>query len=139
MAAKEMYDYLSDATPDYSSATLTVAPQDTITERGKKNQVVHFGLDGSEERISLADESIFWLTYIFHSKSAADVGTVLDYFHDAAKGNGITRTFYLAHATDGHVYVVRFANLELPRTIRAASVHGIGAAEFKVIGRKPDA
>jgi hypothetical protein len=32
MAAKEMYDYLSTVTPDYSATTLSVKPQNVLTE-----------------------------------------------------------------------------------------------------------
>ena len=66
------------------------------------------GDDGSEERVSLSDDSIFYCTLIWTYKNASDAGTIMDFFHDAAKGNGNAESFKWTHPTDGHSYVVRF-------------------------------
>jgi len=134
MSAKEMYDYISVATPD-NDVTLSLAARGNLVERGTKKQVVHLGEDGSEERISLSDTSVFYLTYPFDKLRAADAGTVMDFWHDAAKGNGMAETFKLSHS-DGHVYVVRF-DCDMERAIRGV-IHSISVV-FKIIGRIADA
>ena len=107
MAAKELYDYLSAATAD-NNVTLSVTPTNVIVEEGSKNQSIRMGDDGSEERVSLSDNSIFYCTLQWTFKSESDAGTIMDFYHDAAKGNGNAESFKWAHPTDGHTYVVRF-------------------------------
>jgi hypothetical protein len=133
-----MYDYLSTVTPDYATTTFQVAPQEVLAEEGEKLQVVHFADDGSEERIDLSTASIFYVTLVWKSISASDAGTIVDFYHDSAKGNGITRSFKWTHPTDGHTYVVRF-NDKLGRTIRPVATHGINAIRLRVLGRIADA
>ena len=134
MAAKEMYDYLSVATAD-NDVTLTLNAVGTLVEHGTKNQVIHIGDDGSEERIDLAGgTSIFYLDYPWKYLTESDAGTVMDFWHDAAKGNGRAESFKLAHS-DGHTYVVRF-DTDLSREIkrRARSI----VLRFKILGRIAD-
>jgi len=138
MAAVEMYDYLSTIAADYSTA-LAVYPSAVLVEQGEKNQVVNTGDDGSEERISLDDDTIFTVTLQWNAITAADAGTILDFYLDAAKANGMVRSFKWAHPTDGHVYVVRFA-APIKRKYRAGySVHGIESIQLRVLGRIADA
>lgn len=134
MAEQEMYDYLSTVTADYATAALAVAPQQILTETGTKKQIIHTADDGSEERIDLSTASIFHLTLIWETLSASEAGTIVDFYHDTAKGNGITRTFKWTHPTDGHTYVVRFAE-DINRTIRPANLHGINTIKLRVVGR----
>jgi len=132
MAAKEMYDYLPVTTADYATP-LTNPSQVLISERGLKNQFVNLGDDGSEERISLSSDSIFYVSVQWPNKSESDIGQIVDYYHDTTKGNGMARTFQWTHPSDGHVYVVRF-NCDVTRTIRRSGIHGIPNCEFKVLG-----
>jgi len=134
MAAKEMFDYLNAVTADYTTATLSVTPQQVMTEIGTKNQVVHTADDNSEEYISFSNDSIFYVTLQWEILTESDAGTIFDFFHDASKGNGITRTFYWEHPTDGHTYVVRFADA-LPRTITHPELYGINQIRFKIAGK----
>lgn len=106
MAAREMYDYLSSATAD-NNYTLNVSPNKVIVEEGSKKQLVRIGDDGSEERISFSDDSIFYVTLIWTYKNESDAGTIMDFYHDADKGNGIAETFKWL-SPDGHIYTVRF-------------------------------
>jgi len=135
MAAKEMYDYLSALVADYTATELNVKPQRVLVEHGTKNIVVHIGDDGSEERIALDSDSIFHVDLQWDVLTAADAGTIFDFFHDSTKGNGKGRTFYWVHATDGHTYTVRF-NSELPRSISMPEFHGVTSIQFKVLGYK---
>lgn len=136
MAAKEMYDYLSAATADYTGATLSVSPQRVLTEIGSKNHVIHLANDGSEERISFSDDSIFFVTLVWDCITESDAGTIVDFYHSTSKGNGFERTFPWAHPTDGNTYCVRFAS-ELRRQIRVSGHHGFAdAIRLKVLGRE---
>ena len=134
MAAKEMFDYLAAATADYTLATLSVTPQQVMVEAGTKNQVVHTTDDNSEEYISFSNDSIFYLTMQWEILDESDSGIIFDFFHDTAKGNGITRTFYWEHPTDGHTYVIRFAEA-LPRSISHPELYGIQQIKFRIIGK----
>lgn len=127
-----MYDYLAVATPDYN-ATLSVTPQRTMLEDGGKNQKINIGDDGSEERISLADASIFYVTLQWAVISEANAGTIVDFYHDTAKGNGMVRSFKWTHPTDGHTYVVRFAS-KLPRLLTAGHAFSKIDIRLKVLG-----
>ena len=102
-----MFDYLSQVSAD-NNETLNVIPNKIITEDGSKTQVIHIGDDGSEERISLSDDSIFYCTLVWTNRNESDAGTIMDFYHDAAKGNGNAESFKWTHPTDGHSYVVRF-------------------------------
>jgi len=134
MASKEMFDYLSAATAD-NDVTLAVNPKKVIVEDGSKNQEIHFGDDGSEERISLSDDSIFYCTLIWTYMSESDAGTIMDFFHDAAKGNGNAESFKWTHPTDGHTYVVRFDG-KLTKKIYAVrtSAYSYDSVRLKILG-----
>lgn len=129
-----MFDYLDAATADYTLATLSVTPQQVLVETGSKNQVVHQADDNSEEYISFSNDSIFYVSLQWEILTESDAGIIFDFFHDSAKGNGITRTFYWEHPTDGHTYVVRFADA-LPRTISYPELYGIQQIRFKILGK----
>jgi len=110
MAAKEMRDYISNITADYTGANFTVKPQAILIEDGEFNQVVHAGDDNSEEVITIATEPKFYATLGWNALSEADAGTIFDFYFDTGKGYGMARTFQWEHPSDGHTYVVRFAD-----------------------------
>ncbi len=132
MAAHSMSEYLSIIAADYA-VTLDNPLQIVITEKGKKNQFVNLGDDGSEERISLSDDSIFYVDIQWPRKSESSIGDIVDWFHDTAKANGRNRTFQWAHPTDTHIYVARF-NCDLDRTISRGLIHGVPNCQFKILG-----
>jgi hypothetical protein len=136
MAAAEMYDYLTTITPDYDAA-IGIVPQGVVTEESSKAHVIHFGVDGSEERISLGSTPIFYITIGWDILSAANSGTIMDFYNDPAKANGCQRSFKYAFG-DGHTYVVRFDSM-LPRSGRLMSKMGIQNIRLKVLGRIADA
>ena len=138
MAAKEMYDYLSVVAPDNDVTLSTPLPQDVLTEKGLINQEIHLGDDGSEERVGFSTAVIFYVTLVWKALEAADSGTILDFYFDAAKGNGRIESFKWSHPTDGHTYVVRF-NCDLARLWKAGGkIHEISSVSFKVLGRIAD-
>ena len=135
MSAKTMADYLSVVTPDYTTTTLSVKPHKVLSEVGNKNQEVHFADDGSEERISLDDSSIFYVTLQWNTITSSDAGTILDFYHDSNKGNGIARTFYWEHPKDGNTYVVRF-DQEIGRNYFQPTYQEINSIRLRVLGKK---
>ena len=62
MAAAEIYDYVSTVTADVDQ-TLTIKPQGVVTEEGYFNQAIHLADDNSEERVSLSDGAIFYISW----------------------------------------------------------------------------
>ena len=137
MASKELYDYLDVAVPDNDQTLSTPTPQKILGEKGSLNQVVHIGDDESEERIGFSTKRIFYVTLQWDFLSEADAGTIMDFYFDAAKGNGRIESFKWAHPTDGHTYVVRF-DCDLTREIEPGSIHGIKKITFKILGRIAD-
>lgn len=136
MAAKEIYDYVSTISADYNFA-IGILPQGVVTEESNKNQVVHLGVDGSEERISYGTASIFYISIGWNVLSESDSGTIFDWYNDPNKANGMQRSFKYVWG-DGHTYVVRFDS-PLPRSGQAMSRMGITGVRLKVLGRIADA
>lgn len=134
MAAKELYDYLSVVAAD-NDVTLSVSPNNVIVEEGSKNQIIHLGDDGSEERISLSDDSIFYVTLVWTFKSASDAGTIMDFYHDAAKGNGNAESFKWS-SPDGHTYTVRFDG-PLKRQMKKTNgvIYNFPNVRLKILGK----
>jgi hypothetical protein len=139
MAEQEMYDYLSDLVADYTTTELTVAPQQVITERGDKSQVVHKFDDGSVAVVSISDDNYFTVTLVWDMISKSDAGTIIDLWHDSSKANGRENTFYWDHPTDGHTYTVRFMD-PLTRVQKAETPNYMEVSEVKlrVEGRKAE-
>ena len=134
MAAKEMYDYLSAKTADYTTTAMSVAPQEVLTERSRKGNIVTHRLDdGQRANVVLSNASIFNVTLRWNFLSESDAGTLIDFYNDTAKACGQARSFKWSHPTDGHTYVVYF-NSDIERTIDAATVHGVFSVELEVIG-----
>jgi hypothetical protein len=127
-----MYDFLSSVTPDYDQ-TLPILPQGSVSEESQKNQVIHLGVDGSEERISFNTTPIFYISIGWNALSESDSGTIFDWYNDTAKANGMLRSFKYAYG-DGHTYVVRFDS-KLTRAGRLVSQYGIKEVRLKVLGK----
>jgi len=138
ISATEIYDHVSTVTPDYSTAALSIKAQGTITEEGYKNQVIHLADDNTEERITLNTGSIFYVTFRWNQLSESDAGTVMDFYHDAAKANGMGSSFKWSGHGDGHTYVARFA-CKLSRTGNAVSRWGYPDVKLRILGRIADA
>ena len=135
MAAAEIYDYVSTITPDYNAA-IGILPQGDVTEESVKSQVVHYGVDQSEERISFGTTSTFFINLSWNQLTEANSGTIMDWYNDPTKANGTQRSFKYAWG-DGHTYVVRFAS-NLPRSGNAMSRLGIKNVRLKILGRIAD-
>ena len=133
-----MYDYLDVATPNYGDDSgepaLALTPHNSLVEVSEKNQVIHTADDNSEERVSLSDDNIFKVTLQWETITESEAGTIVDFYYDSTKGNGVTRTFVWDHPTDGHSYVVRF-NGPIKRQINPASLYDIKSITFRVLGK----
>jgi len=137
MAAKEMYDYISVAVPDYSAITLTLRSQRVLSELPAFNQRVYVADDGSEEVITRHANSIWRVVLQWPALTEAESGTILDLYADITKGKGMARSFKWAHPTDSHTYVVKFrSNIE--RQIGLGALYGVVNCQFKVMGKITD-
>jgi hypothetical protein len=134
MAAKEMYDYLSNAVAD-NDITVSLSPSEVIREIGEKRQEIHFGDDKSEEVVELGDGSLFHVDMKWQNISEADAGTLVDYFHSSSGWDGFAKSTYWTHPTDGHTYVIK-ARMALPRDINAVARHAVAGFRVKVMGIK---
>jgi len=138
MAAKEMYDYLSAESPDYSTTTLTVNPQRVLVEESSWAQTVQEADDRTEQVLSLGGP-FFDVTLEWAVITEADAGTIFDFFNDTAKGKGFARSFKWAHPVDGHTYVVRFRSpLRRAYSADMPSYREVDAVDLRVIGRIDD-
>lgn len=135
MASAEIYDYVSTITPDYNYA-IGILPQGEITEESAKSQAIHYGVDGSEERISFGTASTFYINIQWNQLTESNSGTIFDWYNDSAKANATQRSFKYAWG-DGHTYVVRFVSI-LPRSGNAMSRMGIKNIRLKILGRIAD-
>jgi hypothetical protein len=132
MAASEVYDFVSVATPDYN-AEIGILPQGEIQEQSAKNQKVHYGVDGSEKVVSFESNFIFYISIGWKSLSEADSGTIFDWYNDPLKANGTQRSFKYIWG-DGHTYVVRFVD-KLSRVGQLVSLYGISGVKLKILGK----
>jgi hypothetical protein len=138
MAAKEIYDYLSAVTPDYSTTVLEVSPQRILVEEASWKQNIFETDDRSEQVITLGGP-FFDVTLEWPAISESDAGTIFDFFNDTNKGRGFARSFQWSHPKDGHVYVVKFRSV-LKRTYSAEqpSSMKIDSVGLRVVGRIND-
>ena len=138
--AYEMYDYCSLATPD-NDETLSVKPSNVLVEEGSKNVVIHLGDDGSEERIALDTDSIFFVTLQWNPVDEDDSGTIVDFFNSTSKGCGTAKSFkwinFGEKSASRHTYVVRFSS-SLQRSVRRGYIYGITGAKLKILGKIAD-
>lgn len=140
MAAFEMYDFLSKTTADSKVLLSTsVIPQHVVTEIGDKNDIIHVGDDGSEERIALDNRAIFRVKLKWDYLSPSDAGVIVNQYYSTGLGNARARSWRWAHPTDGHQYTVRF-DAPLSRSIMPISgdssgTHQIAEITLRILGQ----
>jgi len=138
MAAAEVYDYVSAEAADYNQ-TFSVSPQRVLTEQGGFYQAKHPADDTSEKVVTFSTSPIFFFLLQWDVLSAADAGTIFDWYFDTAKSKGMAKSFKFTHPTDGHTYVVKF-DTDLNRIITAGvTLYSIKQMRLKVVGRINDA
>ena len=136
MASKELYDYISTIASDVNQ-TLSITPNGEITEEGGFNQTIHMGDDGSEERITISDNPIFFVQFDWSILSESDIGTIFDLYFDTAKAKGMSNSFKWSSRGDGHTYVVRFDS-KLTRGGVTQSLMGTKGVRLRILGRIAD-
>ena len=134
MAASEMWDFLSVVTPDYGTITLDVSPQGVLVEDGDKNVVIHESEDSTEERILLATAPVFYVNFPWNGLSESDAGTVHEFYFNASKASGRSRSFKWQHK-DGHIYVVRFDTSLKRSMLKSSGPFAYSDIRLKVLGR----
>lgn len=135
---KEMYDYLSEVTPDYTTTELSVTPQDILEEEGEKTQKIHKFDDGSITVVDISSSVYFTVTLQWKYISETDSGTIVDLWNDTNKANGMKRTFYWQHPSDGHTYVARFLTPLKRGYIGNSKQHQINNVRLRIEGKKLD-
>ena len=98
MAPREIYDFVSTAAADVDE-TLTLTACEAIPESGDKKPGRSRRRRRLGKRVSLDDNSEFYIRLRFAVLSEADAGTLLDLWHDPAKANGRANSFKFAHPT----------------------------------------
>jgi len=135
MATSTIADFVDVETPDYN-VVLAVSAQVEVTEEGGFIEEVFdadSGDDADAQTVRMATDPQFFFTLQFPRKSAADLGTLWDWYFDPAKASGTSRSFKWTHPVDGETYVVKFAD-RLSRGVRAFD-QGAGRVRLKVIGK----
>lgn len=128
-----MKDYLDQVTPDYIGETLTVSPQGVMVHAPLKEQEVHEGDDGSEERISFGDDWTFAVSINMELLTETENSTLMDLYLNDAKADGILWTFPWYNPHDGNTYTARFDSI-LPWSVNAPKIYGISEVKLKVLG-----
>jgi hypothetical protein len=138
MASIEMYDKLTTIAPDVD-VTLSLSCQGEISEEGGFTQKVHKGDDGSEERVNLGSTvPEFYCTFNYNLLSESDMGTIFDIYFDSTKAFGMIHSFKWSKRSDGHTYVVRFANELFTRSGNAQSRMAAKSIKLRILGRIAD-
>ena len=138
MAAKEMYDYLSAVTADYTTTELDIDCHEALEEMGEKVQHEHVFSDGQRGIVTMSSNSFFTVNLTMKHLSLSDAGTVIDMYHDEDKANAKARSFYWVHPRDGHTYTVKFMNA-LPVSFSGQILNrsSLPTITLFVLGNKP--
>ena len=139
MSAIEVYDKVATVTSDVD-VTLSLSCQGEITEEGGFNQKVHKGYDGSERRVNLGGTTAeYYCTFNYNLLTESDMGTIFDLYFDPAKAFGMVNSFKWSKRSDGHTYVVRFANEIFSRSGNSQTRMGSKGIRLRILGRIADA
>ena len=131
MAAKELRDYISYATPD-KAVTLNINPSRVIERIGLKQE--KFSADDTDSTvINRRTAYDVYVELLWSVKNESDAGTIFDFWNDTAKGNGTAYSFIWTHPTDGHQYVVKFAS-SMRRTIFNNFFFTFPSCTLKILG-----
>ncbi|MCL6584672.1 MAG: hypothetical protein K6U11_13705 [bacterium] len=138
MSIITMYDYLPNATPDYTG-TLSVDPQEIMVISGEKSIEIHRGIGIAEERVIFSTQTRFQVRLQWQVLSEADHSTLFDFYHNYAKGCGMGRTFYWQPPAqyDNHTYVVRFDS-PWESFLRNYKIYGVASLVLVVLGKKTE-
>ena len=133
-----MASYLSSVTADYTATELYVTPQNIMEETPVLSQIVHESDGGSIAVVTLAEKVVFDVALEWDIISEADSATIIDFWVDPYKGNGMARTFYWCHPLDSNTYTSQF--LSSISQISKSNIPGyksISSVTLRVTGVKP--
>ena len=103
-----MYNYLPNVTPDYTSETLDIIPHTVMDITGNKSQVLYTFKDGANVVESISDQSYFDIVLQWENLTDTEYATIMDFWHNSSKANGMERTFPWDNPVDNTTYTVRF-------------------------------
>lgn len=146
MAAKEIYDYLSAVTADYTTAEFAydgatqIVPQGVLFTEGGKNVIIHMADDDSEQRIGISSDTRFYVRMQWNLLNESQSGALFDFYHDTAKASGALNSFYWTYSAwlgaEAHTYTVRFT-APLTRLKQMTALWTIPTIRLRVLGKKP--
>lgn len=133
-----MASYLSSVTADYTTTELSVTPQQIMEESLILDQVIHESDGGGISVVTLSGNVYFDVTLQWDTISEVDSATIIDFWADSGKGNGMARTFYWQHPLDSNTYTVQFFSgiTQISKT-SAPGYKGIANITLRVTGVKP--
>jgi hypothetical protein len=133
-----MASYLSSVTADYTTTELYVTPQNIMEETPVLSQIVHESDGGTIAVVTLAEKVGFDVTLQWDIISEADSATILDFWVDPYKGNGMARTFYWRHPLDSNTYTSQFfSSISQVSKTTAPGYKEISSIKLRVTGVKP--
>ncbi len=106
--AFSMAGSLSNGVADYTATVLSITPQNILPTIPSKNQQLLWTDDEAPLVININDDTTFTITLNFNYIDPDDAETIMDFWTDTAKANGMANTFYWVHPTDSRTYVARF-------------------------------
>jgi len=121
--AFSMADSLSLGVADYTTTELNVTPQRVLPIAASKNQELLFTDDENPLVINIEDTTVYRVDLIFNHITLADADTLMDFWIDTSKANGMENTFYWRHPTDGYTYVARFISNPTHQVYGGISTH----------------
>ena len=135
MAIKDMDDYLSSATADYTATEITLVAHNVIVESPQWDQEVIRYSGGRREVLTFNANLYFKVQAQYNNLSQSDAGILFDFFNDSAKGYGTARSFYVTLKPSDTIYTAYF-DKDVSRSINPVS-RGSFQVSYEVIGTKP--
>lgn len=131
-----MHNYLTDKTADYIGATLSIPSTTVLPQTSRKSQIATGYDDGKMTVVDVSSASFFDIELQWAYISSTNYDTLMSFYHDSNKADGMRRTFYWLHPIDGYEYTVRFMG-----PLRVVAYPGnrtsVDAITLRVEGNKP--
>lgn len=131
-----MYNYLTDKTADYTGAALSIPSTTILPQTSLKTQITTGYDDGKMTVVDVSSASFFDIELQWSYISSTNYDTLMSFYHDSNKGDGMRRTFYWVHPVDGHEYTVRFMG-PLQMSCAPGGMTSVAAISLRVEGNKP--
>jgi len=131
-------DFLVSKEADYTAEELCITPQQVLTDTVNKQQTVFEADDGTVNVVSKSNTSFYSVTLQWDILSLEETNFIESLWNSPDKANGMERTFYWKHPSDGYTYTVRFMS-PLVRSQRGnmSNFRGISSVTLRIEGNKP--